>query len=93
MALLPEQQLIGSAFGYTPMTVEEGSEPADISYCSLPVQDRSGWPYVKFKNEWYGVPTMEEIEEMVFDSVCTTPEEDEVEPDHPHSWLFILGMI
>ena len=70
MALLPEQQLIGSVFGYTPMTVEEGSEPADTNLCSLPVQERDGWPYVKFKNEWYGVPSMEEVEEWVFDSVC-----------------------
>jgi hypothetical protein len=42
---------------------------------------------------WYEVPTMEEIEEFTFDSVCLTPAYDEVEPDHPDSWLSILGLI
>jgi len=42
---------------------------------------------------WYDIPTNEEIEEWSFDSVCFTPGEDEVEPDHPDSWLRILGMI
>jgi hypothetical protein len=36
---------------------------------------------------------MEDMEEWVFDSTCLTPDEDEVEPDHPHSWLSILGLI
>jgi hypothetical protein len=42
---------------------------------------------------WYDVPTMEEIEEFTFDSVCLTPAEDDVEPDHPDSWLSLLGLI
>ena len=42
---------------------------------------------------WYDVPTNEEIEEWTFDSICFTPDDDEVEPDHPDSWLSILGMI
>ena len=42
---------------------------------------------------WYDVPTNEEIEEYVFDSYCLTPGEDSVEPDHPDSWLSILGLI
>jgi len=42
---------------------------------------------------WYDVPTNEEIEEWSFDSVCFTPGDDEVEPDHPDSWLSILGLI
>ena len=42
---------------------------------------------------WYDVPTNEEIEEWCFDSVAFTPGEDEVEPDHPDSWLRILGLI
>jgi hypothetical protein len=36
---------------------------------------------------------MEDVEEWTFDSVCFTPDEDEVEPDDPKSWLSILGMI
>ena len=42
---------------------------------------------------WYDIPTNEEIEEWAFDSICFTPGEDEVEPDHPDSWLRILGLI
>ena len=42
---------------------------------------------------WYCVPTMEEVEEWTFDSVCFTPGEDEVEPDHPDSWLSLLGLL
>jgi hypothetical protein len=42
---------------------------------------------------WYDIPTNEEIEEWSFDSVCFTPADDEVEPDHPDSWLSILGLI
>jgi len=42
---------------------------------------------------WYDIPTNEEIEEWSFDSVAFTPDDDEVEPDHPDSWLSILGMI
>jgi hypothetical protein len=42
---------------------------------------------------WYDIPTNEDIEEYSFDSVCYTPGGDEVEPDHPDSWLRILGLI
>ena len=42
---------------------------------------------------WYEVPSLEMFEEWSFDSVCETPWGDEVEPDHPHSWLRIMGMI
>jgi len=36
---------------------------------------------------------MGELEEMSFDSTALTPAEDDVEPDHPDSWLTLLGMI
>jgi hypothetical protein len=42
---------------------------------------------------WYDIPTNEDIEEWSFDSVAFTPDDEEVEPDHPDSWLSILGMI
>jgi hypothetical protein len=42
---------------------------------------------------WYDVPDLEDIEEWTFDSCCPTPAGDEVEPDHPDSWLSILGLI
>jgi hypothetical protein len=42
---------------------------------------------------WVETPSTEEIESWVCDSVCETPEGDPIEPDHPRSWLFILGLI
>jgi hypothetical protein len=42
---------------------------------------------------WYEVPTNGDIEEWCFDSCCPTPVGDEVEPDHPDSWVRILGLI
>jgi len=93
MALSLEQQLIGDLMGYTPMTQDEAAEPADTSLCSRQITIKDGWPHITWKRELVPVPTMEEVEEWVFDSVCFTPNEDEVEPDHPHSWLSILGMI
>ena len=42
---------------------------------------------------WYDIPSNEDIEEWCFDSICCTPAGDEVEPDHPDSWLSILGLI
>ena len=42
---------------------------------------------------WYDIPCLEDLEEWTFDSVCFTPAGDDVEPDHPDSWLSILGLI
>jgi hypothetical protein len=42
---------------------------------------------------WYPVPNLEDIEEWTFDSICLTPAGDEVEHDHPDSWMSILGII
>jgi hypothetical protein len=42
---------------------------------------------------WYDIPSNEDIEEWSFDSICCTPAGDEVEPDHPDSWLSILRLI
>lgn len=63
--------------------------------------DKQGtlWAYWKPKHAeeelegWYEIPVNEDIEEWSFDSICFTPGDDEVEPDHPDSWLSILGLI
>jgi len=88
-----EQQLIANVLNYPVLTQEEGEQPADTSLCFYDVEEQEGWPYVLWNGEWYPVPTMEYMEEMVFDSTCETPDEETVEPDHPSSWLSILGMI
>ena len=41
----------------------------------------------------YPVPEMDQLEAWVLDSICETPEGDNVEPDHPDSWLSLLGII
>jgi hypothetical protein len=48
---------------------------------------------IQWRGQTYQVPSMSEIEEWVLDSVCETPEGDCVEPDHPDSWLSLLGII
>ena len=41
---------------------------------------------------WYEVPSNDEIETWVFDSVVHTPCDEDVEPDHLDSWLSLLGL-
>jgi hypothetical protein len=50
--------------------------------------------YIRVDGElgWVSVPTQEELEEMA-DGIAETPEGDYVEPDHPRSWLVLLGFI
>lgn len=91
--LTQTQQEIGQIFGYDPLSQDEAEQPVDLSGCTLKQRIEDGWPEVFYKGDWYPVPTMEAIEEWVFDSVCETPDEDMVEPDHPSSWLSLLGLI
>lgn len=103
MTLSPEQVLIAEAVGLVPLNDEEKLEPfpADsfipksLLRPSTPEDEapRVGWPMLRWRGGWWAVPTMEDIEEWTFDSVCFTPDDDEVEPDHPDSWLRILGLI
>ena len=58
--------------------------PAGGNYSAKDKEDLEGW---------YDIPTNAEIEEQIFDSASFTPCGDEVEPDHPDSWLRILGLI
>ena len=55
--------------------------------------DENGMSYAYQSEGWYELPSFEDIEAWSFDSVCPTPDESEVEPDHPDSWLRLLGMI
>ena len=91
--LVPEQKLIAEILDYTPLNDVDGIEPADTSCCFHSIEERDGWPHILWRKDWYPVPTMEAIEEWVFDSICETPDETTVEPDHPQSWLSLLGLI
>jgi len=46
-----------------------------------------------WNGEEIDVPPLEELEEMMFDGVCETPDGVRVEPDHPDSWLSLIGVI
>jgi len=48
---------------------------------------------IQWRGQAHQVPSMSEIEVWVLDAVCETPEGDCVEPDHPDSWLSLLGII
>ena len=55
--------------------------------------DENGMSYAYQSEGWYEIPSFGDIEEWVLDSVCFTPDETEVESDHPDSWLSLLGLI
>lgn len=48
---------------------------------------------MRWRQRWWPVPTMEEVERWTFDSVCENPAGDEVEPDADDSWLRLLGLV
>ena len=94
MALSLEQHLIADLMQYPVMTEEDGAQSADLSCCDSPQRlDGDGWPEIKWGSHWYPVPSMEDVEEWVFDSVCETPRGSRVETDYEGSWLSILGLI
>lgn len=103
MALLPEQQLIAHAVGYTPLTGDDAEQPYPVETVLpadriRPATDGDeapfpGWPMVRWHGGWYPAPAMDDVETWVFDSTCPTPDGSDVEPDAPESWLSILGMI
>lgn len=53
--------------------------------------DREG--FIIWKGEEYEIPDMDQLERWVFDSVCEKPDGTRIEPDHPDSWLCILGLM
>ena len=48
---------------------------------------------IRRRGDRYPIPSDAELESWVFDSVCETPDGETVEPDHPDSWLRLLGFI
>ena len=102
MSLSPVQAAIGRALGYEPCDSAMAAEVYPV-HSSLPAKDirpateadeaEAGWPMVRWQGEWYPAPTMEQVETWVFDSVVETPDERDVEPDDPDSWLSVLGLI
>jgi hypothetical protein len=48
---------------------------------------------ITWRGQDYPVPSDEEIGEWVAGDTCETPDGETVEPDHPDSWLRLLGII
>jgi|LakMenE18May11ns_1017448.scaffolds.fasta_scaffold7692856_1 hypothetical protein len=66
----------------------------EVKQDGKPMYREDGLPYrIKWRGKVYEVPSTDEIEMWIWDSVCETPDGDEVEPDHPCSWLSLLGLI
>lgn len=63
----------------------------------MPTNQPKSSYYSKATLNWneqeYDIPDDEQIEEWMLDSVCETPDGECVEPDHPDSWLSLLGLI
>lgn len=102
MPLAPEQAAIGRALGYEPLEACAATEAYPVDTC-LPSSSlrpaaeadeaEPGWPMILWQGSWYPAPTMDQVETWVFDSVVETPDERDVEPDDPDSWLSVLGLI
>ena len=66
----------------------------DLSIIRRKKMREDGFPTtITWNGEEYEVPSFAEIESWVYDSVCETPDGCIVEPDHPDSWVRILGLI
>lgn len=48
---------------------------------------------MQWHGRWWPLPTMTELENWTFDSVCETPDGRTVEPDAPDAWLRLLALI
>lgn len=48
--------------------------------------------FIIWNGDRYTVPGMDALEAWIIDTVCETPDGDIVEPDHPDSWLCLLGL-
>jgi hypothetical protein len=46
-----------------------------------------------WRGVWIDVPTVAELMAWSIDGVCETPDGSRVEPDAPHAWLTLLGIL
>ena len=57
------------------------------------IDQAGGTKRVLWRREYWPLPTDAELQEWSCDSVCETPDGRSVEPDHPESWLRLLGLV
>lgn len=93
------QAAVAAAMGAPQLTDAEASEPfpvADVFSADRVRVDAvgsHGWPEVRWARQWWPAPTVGEVHAMALDSVAETPDGRTVEPDHPHAWPRLLGLI
>lgn len=46
-----------------------------------------------YRGRWFKVPSTDDLEDMVHGCLSESPYGDIVEPDHPESWLVLLGLM
>ena len=51
------------------------------------------WHHGQKMPGWIPLPSMDAMAEWTMDSVCPTPDGRILEPDHPDSWLRLLGLV
>ncbi len=80
---------------FEPATGDEAAEqyPAHETAPHRSLRTGADGDEISWGGRWYPVPTIGEVEAWICDSVCETPNGSTVEPDHPESWLSILGLI
>jgi hypothetical protein len=98
------QAAVAAAMGAPQFTDAEAAEafpvadvlPADrVHFATLPGDDtpEGRWPMVRWARQWWPAPTLGEVHAWALDSVAKTPDGRTVEPDHPHAWPRLLGLI
>ena len=72
-----------------------GTETAAVlaAQAGRPIDQAGGAKRVRWRGDWWPLPSDAELQEWSIDSVCETPDGRSVEPDHPESWLSILGLV
>lgn len=58
-----------------------------------PIDQHGGTKRMQWRGVWWPLPSDSELQEWTIDSVCETPDGRSVEPDHPESWLSLLGLV
>lgn len=72
-----------------------GTETAAVlaAQAGQPIDQAGGAKRVRWRGDWWPLPSDAELQDWSIDSVCGTPDGRSVEPDHPESWLSILGLV
>jgi len=87
---------VAAAMGAPSLTAEEEAEAfpvADVLPADRVRVGADGWPEVRWARQWWPAPTVGEVQSMALDSMAESPDGRTVEPDDPHGWPRLLGLI